>query len=123
MEAPEFDATLKDLETRLDRLKALYEMYFQGIERMEQGDHDNAYHLLKGAIRADPGYLNAYNTLAVLYRHAGLVPRAEQVLRRLLALDIDDHIDPTTREWITVDENGTSASLSITSAVASGLLK
>ena len=26
--------------------------------------------------------------------------------RRLLALDIDDRIDPTTREWITVDENG-----------------
>ena len=35
MEAAEFDATLKDLETRLDRLKALYEMYFQGIERLE----------------------------------------------------------------------------------------
>jgi len=26
--------------------------------------------------------------------------------RRLLALDIDDHIDPTTREWISMDENG-----------------
>lgn len=26
--------------------------------------------------------------------------------RRLLALDIDDRIDPTTREWVTVDENG-----------------
>ncbi|HUX64754.1 DEAD/DEAH box helicase family protein [Sulfuricella sp.] len=26
--------------------------------------------------------------------------------RRLLALDIDDHIDPTTREWISIDENG-----------------
>lgn len=26
--------------------------------------------------------------------------------RRLLALDVDDHIDPTTREWITLDENG-----------------
>ncbi len=26
--------------------------------------------------------------------------------RRLLALDIDDHIDPTTREWITLDEDG-----------------
>ena len=26
--------------------------------------------------------------------------------RRLLALDINDHIDPTTREWITVDEDG-----------------
>ncbi len=26
--------------------------------------------------------------------------------RRLLALDINDHIDPSTREWITLDENG-----------------
>ncbi|MDD5176662.1 MAG: DEAD/DEAH box helicase family protein [Sterolibacterium sp.] len=26
--------------------------------------------------------------------------------RRLLSLDIDDHIDPTTREWISIDENG-----------------
>jgi cell wall-associated NlpC family hydrolase len=26
--------------------------------------------------------------------------------RKLLALDIDDHIDPTTRAWITVDEDG-----------------
>ncbi len=26
--------------------------------------------------------------------------------RRLLALDVDDHIDPTTREWITLDEDG-----------------
>jgi type I restriction enzyme R subunit len=26
--------------------------------------------------------------------------------RKLLALDIDDHIDPTTREWVTIDENG-----------------
>lgn len=26
--------------------------------------------------------------------------------RTLLTLDIDDHIDPTTREWVTIDENG-----------------
>lgn len=26
--------------------------------------------------------------------------------RKLLSLDIEDHIDPNTREWITVDENG-----------------
>ncbi|RPE23013.1 DEAD/DEAH box helicase family protein [Burkholderia pseudomallei] len=25
---------------------------------------------------------------------------------RLLSLDVDDHIDPTTREWITMDEDG-----------------
>lgn len=26
--------------------------------------------------------------------------------RTLLTLDVDDHIDPTTREWVTVDDNG-----------------
>jgi len=26
--------------------------------------------------------------------------------RRLLSLDVNDHIDPATREWITLDENG-----------------
>ena len=26
--------------------------------------------------------------------------------RTLLTLDVDDHIDPTTREWVTIDENG-----------------
>jgi type I restriction enzyme R subunit len=31
-------------------------------------------------------------------------PRTEP--RKLLSLDIDDHIDPATREWVTVDENG-----------------
>jgi type I restriction enzyme R subunit len=29
--------------------------------------------------------------------------------RKLLSLDIDDHIDPSTREWITLDENGNMA--------------
>ena len=45
------------------------------------------------------------------YAQGGIVV-AKQALkkkyepRRLLALDINDHIDPTTREWVTVDENG-----------------
>ncbi len=26
--------------------------------------------------------------------------------RRLLSLDVNDHIDPTTREWVTIDDNG-----------------
>jgi type I restriction enzyme R subunit len=33
-------------------------------------------------------------------------PKKKYEARRLLSLDINDHIDPTTREWITVDENG-----------------
>lgn len=35
MDANEFEITLGDIETRLDRLKALYEQWFQGIERIE----------------------------------------------------------------------------------------
>ncbi len=33
-------------------------------------------------------------------------PRTRHEPRTLLTLDIDDHIDPTTREWVTVDDNG-----------------
>ena len=44
------------------------------------------------------------------YAEGGLMPakvRKEKYKpRRLLTLDVDDHIDPTTREWVTVDENG-----------------
>lgn len=33
-------------------------------------------------------------------------PKKSQESRKLLTLDIYDHIDPTTRDWITLDENG-----------------
>jgi type I restriction enzyme R subunit len=33
-------------------------------------------------------------------------PKKHYEPRRLLSLDIDDHIDPATREWVTVDEDG-----------------
>mgnify|MGYP003388486578 CR=1 FL=1 len=35
MDANEFESSVKDIETRLDRLKALYEQWFQGLERLE----------------------------------------------------------------------------------------
>jgi hypothetical protein len=35
MEVSEFERTLDDCEVRLDRLRALYEQYFQGLERLE----------------------------------------------------------------------------------------
>lgn len=38
---------------------------------------------------------------------AGGTPRVrEPTPRRLLVLDVHDHIDPTTREWVTLDEEG-----------------
>lgn len=33
-------------------------------------------------------------------------PATKHETRNLLTLDIDDHIDPTTREWVTIDDNG-----------------
>jgi len=33
-------------------------------------------------------------------------PRTRHEPRTLLTLDVDDHIDPTTREWVTIDDNG-----------------
>jgi type I restriction enzyme R subunit len=33
-------------------------------------------------------------------------PREKKQPRKLLVLDINDHIDPTTRDWVTLDENG-----------------
>src|SRR5215510_1644135 len=35
MDPKQFDAMLSDAETRLRRLKVLYDQYFMGIERME----------------------------------------------------------------------------------------
>ncbi len=35
MEVAEFERTLEECESRLDRLRALYEQYFQGLERLE----------------------------------------------------------------------------------------
>ncbi len=33
-------------------------------------------------------------------------PRPDNEPRKLLSLDVDDHIDPNTRAWVTVDEDG-----------------
>jgi hypothetical protein len=35
MDLKEYEQLLNDVETRLDRIKALYEQYFQGVERLE----------------------------------------------------------------------------------------
>ena len=32
-------------------------------------------------------------------------PKAAHETRRLLTLDVDDHIDPASRDWLTIDES------------------
>lgn len=80
------DARLRAQSLSEDTIVAMF-MNNRAVERMEQGDHTNAYHLLKSAIQAEPGYLNAYNTLAVLYRRLGADALAERNLRHVLRHD------------------------------------
>jgi hypothetical protein len=51
MDPRELATTITDLETRMDRLKALYEQWFQGIDRLEptvqRKDVDRRLHLLR----------------------------------------------------------------------------
>ncbi|MBI5890198.1 MAG: DEAD/DEAH box helicase family protein [Nitrosomonadales bacterium] len=71
--------------TRKSQNKPLFTMFdFVGVADYHGDDDEYAI----GGIMAEPKKKSHYEP------------------RRLLALDINDHIDPTTREWITVDENG-----------------
>lgn len=61
-------------------------MFFnnRAVELMEQRQLDEAYAALRAALLADRHHLNTLNTLAVLYRRAGLLAKAEQALHVLL---------------------------------------
>lgn len=80
------EARLRAVSLSEDTIVAMF-MNNRAVERMELGDPDNAYHLLKSAIQTAPAYLNAYNTLAVLYRRQGADALAERSLRLVLRHD------------------------------------
>jgi tetratricopeptide (TPR) repeat protein len=78
-------------DPRLVRVRPLDEatvfaMFFnnRAVEAMEEGNWALAHAALKAAHRHDPRYLNVLNTLAVLHRRNGDLPRAELALRTLL---------------------------------------
>ncbi len=62
-------------------------MYFnnRAAEAMSQGDLNQAYWFTREAIRQDPKYLAAQNTLGVVYRRHGNLREAEAVLNNVLA--------------------------------------
>jgi Tfp pilus assembly protein PilF len=53
----------------------------RAAESLALGKVDDAYWWIRQAVRQDPAFLNAYNTLGVVYQHAGHQGEAEQVLR------------------------------------------
>ena len=56
----------------------------RAVELMELGDLNSAYAMLRTGLQADPLYLNAVNTLGVLYRRHGDLDLAERSLRWVL---------------------------------------
>ncbi|MDE2149463.1 MAG: tetratricopeptide repeat protein [Gammaproteobacteria bacterium] len=56
----------------------------RAAEIMAGGDVDRAYWWARAAIRADPSFLGAYNTLGVIYARHGDLSEAEQALRYAL---------------------------------------
>jgi Tfp pilus assembly protein PilF len=57
----------------------------RAAEMLARDKVDDAYWLARKAIDHDPRFLNAYNTLGVIYQHHNNLPEAEQVLRYALS--------------------------------------
>jgi tetratricopeptide (TPR) repeat protein len=59
----------------------------RAAEALSRGDLDQAYAWLREAVRSDPAFLSAYNTLGVVYLRRGALPQAEAALRLVLAAE------------------------------------
>jgi tetratricopeptide (TPR) repeat protein len=71
------------LHTRVIGEETILSMYMnnRAAEAMVAGQLDDAYWRAREAIRLDPTFLSAYNTLGVIYLRHGDAERAQQVLR------------------------------------------
>ncbi len=59
----------------------------RGAEALARGQVSDAYWWVREAIRQDPNFLSAYNTLGVVYRRSGHPLAAEKVFMHALARD------------------------------------
>lgn len=78
-------------ETRRQRARVIREetivaMYMnnRAAESLARGQLDDAYWWAREAMRQDPRFLSAYNTLGVIYRRHGNLPEAERILEQVL---------------------------------------
>ena len=76
------------LNTRPIQENTILAMYMnnRAAEALVAGQIDNAYWRAREAVRLDPKFLSAYNTLAVIYMRHGDAARAETVLHAALTL-------------------------------------
>lgn len=80
---------LRGQRTRALEQHTIVAMYFnnRAAESLALGQVDQAYWLAREALRQDPGYVNAANTLGVIYLRAGHAAQAERALRHVIAQD------------------------------------
>ncbi len=78
---------LRGVRTRVLEARTIVAMFFnnRAAEALAGGRIDDAYWLAREALRQDPSYTNAANTLGVVYQRAGHEPQAEAALRHALA--------------------------------------
>ena len=78
-------AGLHEHPIRENTILAMY-MNNRAAEALVAGQVDNAYWRAREAVKLDPKFLSAYNTLAVVYLRHGDAARAETVLHAALTL-------------------------------------
>jgi Tfp pilus assembly protein PilF len=80
-------AEIRGLRTEAISESRVISMYMnnRAAETLAQGSVDDAYWFAREAIRQDPGFLPAYNTLGVIYQRHGLLAQAEQVFAQVLS--------------------------------------
>lgn len=83
--APELARQQRAVPISKARLTAMY-MANKSAESLAKGHLDDAYAWIKAAIEIDPGDVDAYNTLGVVYWRRGLQDDAERVFRATLAM-------------------------------------
>ena len=74
-----------------ETLVAMYQNN-RAAEALTRNELDDAYWWARAAVSEHPGYINAYNTLAVIYQRRGLLDRAEKALRTALLRDTENTI-------------------------------
>ncbi len=83
---PEELRNLKTVEVRESLIVAMF-MNNRSVEALVQGRLDDAYAWAREAVRADPWFLAAQNTLGVVYLRRGALARAGTAFERVLATD------------------------------------
>jgi tetratricopeptide (TPR) repeat protein len=90
--------------------EGLLARYYNNVaaEHLGKGRRALAYAHFKAAIEADPGYAAPYGNLAVLYRDAGLVAQAEELLHRAIALADSADVPLHTLHQMLVEQGRTA---------------